>query len=257
MKEVAKDPIDLWKRLCLSFMQHGEFITDDDSGVAQFVYNNQFIVREWSPDKIFDDQSYPELGTKLGYKITGGEGWGRYSCLKLSQLWTHYVDSERYRKFEEALREYRDMRRFTIGYNFKSKPVRSGGCLNSVSVIRLGNRHEQFIVINTKIQEVPKKLFADLLFFNQIINHIKIALGYKHSSEVAFKVIINNSALYFWVITMPLLLPIFGFKKFKNKKYRRILKRDWKRREKLAYDNKYKQQGRVWKKVLEELEEVE
>ncbi|MEM4271061.1 MAG: hypothetical protein QXO70_03130 [Candidatus Pacearchaeota archaeon] len=262
VKLVRNTPYRLWYDLVSLFLERGHDIVEDNSGVAHFIFNNTFIIRHWNTFAFFTSNKCFDTYRNLGYSVKKNcNPFLAFRTHKINSLFLHYIDDQKWKYFLSSISAYSSKRRFTLGYNFKSHPARSGGCLHSISIIRskLGDE----VIINTKIQEVPKKFFADLVLFNFLIRDIQGSLmDYLDRPDFhlidfgSIRVRINNSSTYFWTITMPHCLITHDLSHLRNPILRRVLERDWKRRRIfISKDYKYKSQERVWKLVLEKVKE--
>jgi len=154
-----------------------------------------------------------------------------------------YLDVEAFgilkRTFRAAVS--RKKSRFAYGANFNLSVQRKGGCLSSLHILK-SSKKEPEIHIYLKTFELPKKFFADLVFFNELIHELGIG---------ECTVIIRSTTMFFWTINMPLLLPFFGFNGFKDEKFREnIIKNYNNRKHILSKRYKYSSYRAVWTQVM-------
>jgi hypothetical protein len=221
----ASSPLSLWGKLSLAFIgKGGDQYVDENTGISVQSFHNRFKIDYWDPDKA--ELNLLKLLHKMGYSEGG---------TKITQLMNKYMDQDQLAQMKEKLKEYRDKDRFTLGMTFKNSPARSGGCLTGLQIVKYKGREEA--VIYAKIVEIPKKFAADLYFFNGILD------------SLLFRgpVSIVTTCTFFWKVTAPLLIPIFGLERFEHPNFRSHVIRKIKDRAHLASpEYKYRNEARTW-----------
>lgn len=236
MMLVSSDtPRDLWYKINLQFIgaKAAENI-DENTGISVQSFYNRFSISHWDTKR--DKGELLKLLHQMGYSEGG---------TKITQLTNKYVDQDQLAKLKDALVEYRDKDRFTLGMTFKNSPARSGGCLTGLQIVKYQGREEA--VIYAKIVEVPKKFAADLYFFNGIL----ASLGFRGAVHIF------TTCVFFWKVTAPLLIPLVGLERFKYPAFRSHVIRKIKDRAYLASEEyKYRNEARTWeylKPIIDEM----
>lgn len=227
----ARDPIELWYNLCSGWVSGQEDWIEEKSGSMFFSYNNVMAVR-WDYNTV--ENQGKDLLYNLGYKRKG---------TKLTQLRNKYVDEKALQKLKKVYQSAvkNEKSRFLYGMNFKMEPERSGGCLTGLQIMKKQNGSFG-VHIYIKVCELPKKFAADLQLFNQIFRDLEIP----NMTSVA----IHSTALFFWRITMPLLLPILGRQAFFNHEVIDLLNKDIGKLDRILHQSyKYKSHQAVWAHV--------
>lgn len=221
----AATPRKLWLKMNLEFIgDRAELYIDENTGISVQSFHNRFEIDYWDPQE--EAPQLRDLLHKMGYSEGG---------TKMTQLYSKYVDIDQFERLQEALKEYRDKDRFTLGMTFRNSPARSGGCLTGLQIVKYQKREEA--IIYAKIVEVPKKFAADLYFFNDLLD------------TLAFRgtVRIFTTCTFFWKVTAPLLIPLVGLERFEYPAFRSHVIRKIKEREYLASDDyKYRNEARTW-----------
>lgn len=221
----AERPYNLWLKLNYAFIsKKGDVYVDENTGISVQSFHNTFTILNWDPEE--DERPLKRLMRQMGYADGG---------TKITQLTNKYMDYEQLDKLRDALKEYREKDRFTLGMTFKNSPARSGGCLTGLQIVKYKGKEEA--VIYAKIVEIPKKFAADLYFFNGILD----ALLFRGPVRIV------TTCIFFWKVTAPLLIPILGLERFEHPVFRGHVIRKIKEREYLASDEyKYRNEARTW-----------
>ncbi len=221
----ASSPPTLWGKLNLAFIsKEGNQYVDENTGISVQSFHNRFKVTHWDPER--EEMRLLKMMHRMGYSNGG---------TKITQLTNKYVDQEQLAKMKEKLKEYRDKDRFTLGMTFKNSPARSGGCLTGLQIVKYKGREEA--VIYAKIVELPKKFAADLYFFNGLFRELNF-MG---------PVCIVITCVFYWKVSSPLNLPIFGLDRFENENFRRHVIKKCKERKYLSSpEYAYRSEARIW-----------
>ena len=221
----SANPLYLWARLNISFIsKEGDRYVDENTGISVQLFHNRFKITHWDPDR--EELRLLKMMHRMGYSDGG---------TKITQLTNKYMDQEQLVKMKEKLEEYREKDRFTLGMTFKNSPARSGGCLTGLQIVKYKGQEEA--VIYAKIVEIPKKFAADLYFFNGILGSL-LFRGPVH---------IVTTCIFFWKVTSPLLIPIFGLDRFEHPTFRAHVIGKIKNRAHLASaEYKYRNEARTW-----------
>ncbi len=221
----SANPLYLWARLNLAFIsKDGNDCVDENTGISVQSFHNQFKITHWDPER--EELRLLKMMHRMGYSDGG---------TKITQLTNKYMDHEQLEKMKEKLKEYRQKERFTLGITFKNSPARSGGCLTGLQIVKYQGREEA--VIYAKIVEIPKKFAADLYFFNGIL------------ASLLFRgpVRIITTCIFFWKVTAPLLIPIFGLDRFEHPNFRaHVIKKIKERKHLASPEYKYRNEARTW-----------
>lgn len=189
--------VNTWGVLGLGFFDDalGYWIEFKNADRMFYSFDNTFIIHHWDPE---------EFEGKALYEITGYS-----SRKKLENLRRVYLNEDRWKKFLATIQERRHIKFSCVGMNFEMEPIKKGGCLSSIHWCKVGK--EETVYLTSKIVEVPRRLVADALFFNELLKDIG-----------KVKVVWKSTALYFSILSLRAYIPVFGENQLKGNNLREL-----------------------------------